>query len=100
MKIKSLAFLLTVAAISVSGFAVAGPGDKGKGSVTIKHYNGSEDKSGFIYIDVSVPGAVAHIGNHDSDCIETTSSVDAANEVADAVGEDLDAIECDFVGEE
>jgi hypothetical protein len=69
MKIKSLAFLLTVAAISVSGFAVAGPGDKGKGSVTIEHTNSSEDGEGSVEITVSQPAAVTHIDKHDGDCV-------------------------------
>jgi hypothetical protein len=71
MKIKSLALLLTVAAISVSGFAVAGPGDKGKGSVTIEHTNSSEDGEGSVQITVSLPAALTHLDKHDGDCVIT-----------------------------
>ena len=71
MKIKSLALLLTVAAISVSGFAVAGPGDKGKGSVTIAHTNSSEDGEGSVQITVFLPAALTHLDKHDGDCVIT-----------------------------
>jgi hypothetical protein len=71
LKIKSLALLLTVAAISVSGFAVAGPGDKGKGSVTIEHTNSSEDGEGSVQITVSLPAALTHLDKHDGDCVIT-----------------------------
>ena len=71
MKIKSLALLLTVAAISVSGFAVAGPGDKSKGSVTIEHTNSSENGEGSVEITVSLPAALTHLDKHDGDCVIT-----------------------------
>jgi hypothetical protein len=55
--------------MSASGFAVAGPGDKGKGSVTIEHTNSSEAGEGSVEITVSLPAAVTHIDKHDGDCV-------------------------------
>jgi len=98
MKFKALISILLAAVVSGSGLAVAGPGDKGKGSVLIKHGNGTE--AGYVEIDVSMPAALAHLGNHEEDCIVSATSIDLINDLAVALGVSARDLECDYIGEE
>ena len=89
MKIKLLASLFLAAIMSASGFAVAGPGDKGKGSVTIEHTNSSEDGEGSVEITVSLIAAISHLTKHDGDCVVAYEDhlLDGAFELCDPVVE-------------
>ena len=94
MKIKVLFSLLVTAFIMASGFAVAGPEEKGKDKekVTITHANSSE--SGAVLVEVSVSGATAHLLNHEFDCVES-----ASNEELEEAMKSLEQSDCGGVVE-
>ena len=81
MKIKFLFTAILSILLAAGGTVVAGPGDKGKGSVIIRHATSPEKvvvneagdevivEGGSVDIEVSLPAAISHIDKHEDDCV-------------------------------
>lgn len=98
MKIKLFFTVILTVLFAATGTVIAGPGDKGKGSAVIAHSNSSDDGDGSVEIAVSFPGAVAHLGNHDGDCINPGSNPAATeDELAVALNTTVEELACDDI---
>jgi hypothetical protein len=69
MKFNVLFTFLVTILMTTGSTVIAGPGDKGKGSVVIEHTNGSDDGEGSVEIEVSLPAALSHLDKHTDDCV-------------------------------
>lgn len=72
---KKLVFaVITTALMSATGLVFAGPGEKNT-KVVIEHTppsdtnNGKAIEDGSVELEVSLPAAIAHIANHEDDCV-------------------------------
>jgi dihydrofolate reductase len=74
MNKKPVFAVISTVLMSATGLVFAGPGEKNT-KVVIEHTPPSDNnhgpafEDGSVELEVSVPAAIAHITNHDGDCV-------------------------------